>query len=1211
MNLVRLHLGRLWPGLFLAVLALSGCGGGGASTGETVNNTPQAVTTSVTVNRNNAGGTVTSVPSGINCGTDCGASYTAGTSLTLHAEAASGYVFAGWTGVSGCGSAPDCVASLQGATLTAVATFSPQAQAQYQLQLTVAASGGGSVSSQPGGLSACSTACAASFNAGTSVTLIATPAGGYVFSGWSVSNGACTGSSPTCQVDMSAARSVTANFTAVPPVTHRLTVAAPANGLIGSTSPLPAGINCGVDCTEDYADGTSVTLQATPTTSGFAFGSWGGDCAAAGNASTCTLNLSADRNVSANFIALPPNKVALTVATLGTGSGTVTSAPAGISCGASCSASFDQNSSVTLTAAPAAGSSFAGWTGDCTGASATCTLSLASARNVAATFTRITYALTVSKSGLGTVSSSPAGIDCGTTCSTSVVAGSSLTLTATPATGYNFAGWSGACAGTTGSTCTVTVNAATSVTANFTQPRSLTVTSSAGGAVGSSPAGIACPGTCSASFTDGTTVTLVATPTSGYSFTGWSGACTGTGSCVVTLAANATVSAAFTAIPPTTYALNVAAATGGSVSSTPAGISCGSSCTSTFNAGTSVSLTATPQTGYSFSGWSGGGCAALTNPCVLALNANTTVSAAFTPVNRTLTLGKSGTGSGTLTSSPAGLSCGATCSAAFAHGTSVTLSAAAASGSSLGSWTGACAGTTGSTCTVVLTADTSVGVSFTLNPSSYLLTLAKSGSGSGTVSSSPAGISCGSTCSASFSGGTSVTLTAAAASGSSFAGWTGACAGVGSNTCTVAVNAALSVGASFNLASALDCAATNVRCVSSTAGANQEYATIQAAANAVVAGDTVLVFAGTYTGFTVSRSGSSTQAIRFLANDGNVIIGHGGNSELDGVRLQNVNYVTIEGFVIRNTASSSPRIHRCIAARGATADAPMTGNVMRNNQCIDADAEGLYASQFGNGLIEGNTISGSGKNGAARMHGIYLANAGSDGTVIRGNSISNNPNAESEGIHINGDSSIGGDGLVSNLVIEGNRITGSGNNGLNFDGVQDSLIRNNIVYGNGHHALRAYAADGAAGPRNMRVVNNTFDASAGWAVKFTEDVGGHVLFNNILLGTSGGLVVGTTANVSSNYNVVQGSFSTDGEATVVNLATWRSRTGQDAASLASAASALFTNAGAADYSLKVGSPARDMGVASFASVSAPATDFARAARPRGTAYDAGALEAAP
>jgi hypothetical protein len=89
-----------------------------------------------------------------------------------------------------------------------------------------------------------------------------------------------------------------------------------------------------------------------------------------------------------------------------------------------------------------------------------------------------TATLTVAKTGNGTITSSPAGIDCGTDCAESYAGGASVTLTATAAAGSTFTGWSGACTGT--GTCTVTMNAVKSVTATFSQaapaaPSSLTI----------------------------------------------------------------------------------------------------------------------------------------------------------------------------------------------------------------------------------------------------------------------------------------------------------------------------------------------------------------------------------------------------------------------------------------------------------------------------------------------------------------------------------------------------------------------------------------------------------------------------------------------------------------------------------------------------------------------------------------------------------------
>ncbi|HUQ08875.1 MAG TPA: cellulase family glycosylhydrolase [Steroidobacteraceae bacterium] len=161
--------------------------------------------------------------------------------------------------------------------------------------------------------------------------------------------------------------------------------------------------------------------------------------------------------------------------------------------------------------------------------------------------------------------------------------------------------------------------------------------------------------------------------------------------------------------------------------------------------------------------------------------------------NYTLSVSKAGTGSGTVTSAPSGVNCGSACSAAYASGTSVTLTAAAAGGSTFAGWSGACSGT--STCTVSMTAARSVTATFN-GSASFSLSVTKAGNGSGTVTSSPTGINCGSTCSANYSNNTSVTLTAAPASGSTFASWSGACTGTAS--CVLAMTAARNVIATFN-----------------------------------------------------------------------------------------------------------------------------------------------------------------------------------------------------------------------------------------------------------------------------------------------------------------------------------------------------------------------------------------------------------------------------
>jgi len=161
----------------------------------------------------------------------------------------------------------------------------------------------------------------------------------------------------------------------------------------------------------------------------------------------------------------------LTAARQGDGAGTVTSTPAGINCGSTCSASFVSDSTVTLTAAAAADSVFSGWTGCDSVSGATCTVSMTSARTAAATFLLKRFTLTVATSGLGkgTVTSSPAGINCsgtGNGCASDYVINTTVQLTATPALLNVFVGWTG-CDTPNGTSCTMSMSANKSVTAQF------------------------------------------------------------------------------------------------------------------------------------------------------------------------------------------------------------------------------------------------------------------------------------------------------------------------------------------------------------------------------------------------------------------------------------------------------------------------------------------------------------------------------------------------------------------------------------------------------------------------------------------------------------------------------------------------------------------------------------------------------------------------
>ena len=158
----------------------------------------------------------------------------------------------------------------------------------------------------------------------------------------------------------------------------------------------------------------------------------------------------------------------------------------------------------------------------------------------------------------------------------------------------------------------------------------------------------------------------------------------------------------------------------GTVTSSPSGISCGSSCSKSFSSGTVVTLTASPSAGSTFAGWSGGGCSGTAN-CTLTLTSNTTVTATFNTSGGggglTLTVNKvqSGAGSGSVSSSPSGISCDPTCSASFPAGTSITLNELVSTGQFAGWSGGGCSGTSPS-CTLTLTANTTVTATFATTP---------------------------------------------------------------------------------------------------------------------------------------------------------------------------------------------------------------------------------------------------------------------------------------------------------------------------------------------------------------------------------------------------------------------------------------------------------------------------------------------------------------
>jgi hypothetical protein len=345
----------------------------------------------------------------------------------------------------------------------------------------------------------------------------------------------------------------------------------------GTVSSNPSGIDCtdiggtttGECTTTDFPFFGHIELTATPGP-GSQFEGWrgnefSGECES-GATNPCSYTEGfLTYEVTAIFGSVGPQQP-LEVKRTGAGVGEVTSSPKGIECGAKCKAEFSEGSTVVLTASPNEHSTFARWTGCSTvNSEDKCEVTMSAAKTVEAEFDAIpqqTLEVIKTGSGSGEVTSSPPGIECGGTCTSHFNEGSTVIVTATPASAmpgarYTFGGWKGCSNVTAGDKCEVTMSEAKTVEAEFDvipqQTLKVQKTGSGSGEVTSSPSGISCGGTCEAEFGEASTVTLTATPTSESVFVGWSGGgCTGTAPCEVTLIAATTVTATFEPVPPPT-----------------------------------------------------------------------------------------------------------------------------------------------------------------------------------------------------------------------------------------------------------------------------------------------------------------------------------------------------------------------------------------------------------------------------------------------------------------------------------------------------------------------------------------------------------------------------------------------------------------------------------------------------------------------------------
>lgn len=374
------------------------------------------------------------------------------------------------------------------------------------------------------------------------------------------------------------------------------------------------------------------------------------------------------------------------------------------------------------------------------------------------------------------------------------------------------------------------------------------------------------------------------------------------------------------------------------------------------------------------------------------------------------------------------------------------------------------------------------------------------------------------------------------------------------------------------------------------------FHTLQHASDVVTAGDSVIVLPGTYSGFYHTTSGTASQNIVFHAQAGVIINAPNGTTN-DGINLEGASYIVIEGFKV----TGIPRA----GIRSVINDHV----IIRNNIADQNGVWGILTGFSDDIIIENNECSRS-----VDQHGIYFSNSG-DNPIIRGNICWGNSDC---GIHMNGDISMGGDGIISNAVVEKNILYNNGAGGgsaINCDGVQNSIIQNNLAYNNHASGISLYQIDGGGSSSGNVIVNNTIlqPADGRWALNISDGSTGNKVFNNIFYSAHSfrGSICIDAASMSgfkSNYNVQTNRMSTDGGNSNMTLAQWKQATQCDSSSVIAIPSALFVNATSNDYHLLSSGPAINLGRSSYYSKTAPLTDLENNPRPQGINPDAGAYE---
>ena len=515
-------------------------------------------------------------------------SYNADTQVTLTAPGtASGNVFTSWTGCTATTTTSCVVAMGEDTTVSANYAAPSLAPTTYQLAVTATnAPSGVSIAASPadtGGLTSGTATFVRTYTAGTTVQLTApSTASGEPFLSWS---GCTSASTVTCVVAMNSNATVTANYqpaaSATPTYEVVVTSTNPSGGVAINTSPVDNNkVSTGVtNLALNYNAGTTVTLTAPPSVNGNPFVSWSG-CNSS-SAITCTVQVTANTTLTANYVLPPPVPVVYQLAV--NSSNPATGVPIAVSPidntnnsagSTSFTRTYNGGTTVTLVAPSTAGASnFSSWSGCTAVNSATCVVALNANAAVTANYVTPpptppvvpTNVLTVNTTNPGQgvgIAVSPADNSNASGGNSSFTrtynTGSAITLTAQATWGNNpFASWSG-CTSTNKTSCTVVLTADTAVTANYNLPAPVTqvlqvnsISPASGVSISVTPSDNNNANNGATSFSriynTGSAVVLSApAKVNGYPFVSWSG-CTSVNAttCNVTMSSDTTVTAKY------------------------------------------------------------------------------------------------------------------------------------------------------------------------------------------------------------------------------------------------------------------------------------------------------------------------------------------------------------------------------------------------------------------------------------------------------------------------------------------------------------------------------------------------------------------------------------------------------------------------------------------------------------------------------------------